>query len=56
MLLNGGANIDEFTIFEEEEVVFLSKLDESGDSGSRGEVGYDVNVGFQNGNRGAESW
>lgn len=49
LFLDGVADIDEFAVFEDEEIVFGGEALEAGDS-LWAEIGEDVDVRFENGN------
>lgn len=53
LLLDCGANVDEFAVFEDEEVVCAGEGGERGEGGGA-EVGEDVDVGFEDGDVRAE--
>jgi hypothetical protein len=55
LLLDCVADVDEFAVFEDEEVVFLGEGLEAGDC-FFAEVGEDVDVGFDYGDVGAQTW
>lgn len=54
LLLDGVADVDELAVFEDKEVVLVGEGLEAGD-GLFAEVGEDVDVGFDDGDVGAEA-
>lgn len=55
LLLNCVADVDEFAVFEDEEVVLFGEGFEAGNCFFT-EVGEDVDVGFDHGDVGAQTW
>lgn len=55
LLLDGVADVDEFAVLEDEEVVFLGEGLEASDS-LVAEIGEDVDVGFYDGDIGTEAY
>lgn len=53
LFLDGVADVDEFAVFEDEEIVFGGEALEAGD-GLWAEIGEDVDVSFENGNKWTE--
>jgi hypothetical protein len=53
LFLDCVANINEFAVFKDEEVMFFGECAEAG-RGFVAEVGEDVDVGFEDGDVGAE--
>lgn len=54
LFLHRVSDVDEFSVFEDQKVVLLGELLESGYR-LLAEVGQDINMGFNDGNVGAES-